>query len=68
VWGANKEKVKKDECGGNIMYENGKISPFETISGKEGGGMKETDEEGEFNYDIYSKSFDKCHNVPQPQQ
>jgi hypothetical protein len=31
------------------MYENGKMRPTETISGIEGGGIKENDG-GEFNY------------------
>jgi hypothetical protein len=34
------------------MYENGKMRPFETISGTEGGKIKENDRGGEFNYDI----------------
>jgi hypothetical protein len=34
------------------MYENGKMRPVETISGMGGGGIKENDGEGEFNFDI----------------
>jgi hypothetical protein len=33
------------------MYENGKMRPVETIPGM-GGGIKENDGRGEFNYDI----------------
>jgi hypothetical protein len=33
------------------VYENGKTRPAETIPGMGGGGIKEKDEEGEFNYD-----------------
>jgi hypothetical protein len=34
------------------MCENGKIRPVETIPGMGGGGIKENDGGGEFNYDI----------------
>jgi hypothetical protein len=34
------------------MYENGKMTPVETVPGMEGWGIKENDKVGEFNYDI----------------
>jgi hypothetical protein len=34
------------------MYETGKMSPVESIPGMGGGGIRENDEGGEFNYDI----------------
>jgi hypothetical protein len=34
------------------MYENGKMTPVETIPGKGGGGIKENDGGGELNYDM----------------
>jgi hypothetical protein len=34
-----------------LLYENGKMRPVETIPGI-GGGIKESDGGGEFNYDI----------------
>jgi hypothetical protein len=34
-----------------LMYENGKMRPAETIPGTGGGGTKENDGGGEFNYD-----------------
>jgi hypothetical protein len=34
------------------MYENGKMRPVETISGKGEGGKKENDGGGEFQYEI----------------
>jgi hypothetical protein len=34
------------------MHENGKMRPVETIPGMRGGGIKENDGEGEFNYNI----------------
>jgi hypothetical protein len=46
------------------QYENGKMSPVETVSGTGRGGIKENDGGGEFNYAIYCKNFCKCHNVP----
>jgi hypothetical protein len=35
------------------MYVNGKMRPVETVPGMEGGGIKENDGGGEFNYDIF---------------
>jgi hypothetical protein len=35
-----------------LMYENGKMRPVEAIPGTEGGGIKENDAGGEFDYDI----------------
>jgi hypothetical protein len=35
-----------------LMYENGKMRPVKTIPGMGGGGIKENDGGGEFNYDI----------------
>jgi hypothetical protein len=49
------------------MYENRKNRPVETIAGTGGGGIKENDGEGEFNYD-FCKNFCKCHHVPPVQQ
>jgi hypothetical protein len=37
------------------MYVNGKMRPVKTITGMEGGGMKDDDGGGEFNYDIFSE-------------
>jgi hypothetical protein len=37
--GRDKESVKKAECSGNIMYENGKMRPVETMER----GIKEND-------------------------
>jgi hypothetical protein len=34
------------------MHENGKMRPVETVSGMDGGRIKENDGGGEFNYDI----------------
>jgi hypothetical protein len=34
------------------MYENGKMRHGETILGTEGGGIRENDRGGKFNYDI----------------
>jgi hypothetical protein len=50
------------------MYENGKMRPIETITEMREEGMKENDEGGEFNYDIYCKNFCKCHIVLPAQQ
>jgi hypothetical protein len=35
-----------------IIYENGTVRPVETAPGMRGGGIKENDGGGEFNYDI----------------
>jgi hypothetical protein len=35
-----------------LMYENGKMRPVKTSPGMGGGGIKENDGGGEFNYDI----------------
>jgi hypothetical protein len=35
------------------MYVNGKMLPVETILGIGGGGIRENDGQGEFNYDIF---------------
>jgi hypothetical protein len=35
------------------MYVNGKIIPFQTISGKGRGEIKENDGRGKVNYDIF---------------
>jgi hypothetical protein len=35
------------------MYVNVKMRPVETVPGMEGGGIKENDGGGEFNYDIF---------------
>jgi hypothetical protein len=34
-----------------LMYDNGKMRPDETVPGMRGGGVKENDGGGEFNYD-----------------
>jgi hypothetical protein len=34
------------------MYENGKMRPVETVPGMTGGGIKESDGRGEFNFYI----------------
>jgi hypothetical protein len=36
-----------------LTYENGKMRPVETIPEMGGGGIKENDGGGEFNYDIF---------------
>jgi hypothetical protein len=35
-----------------LMYESGKMRSIETIPGMGGGGLKENDGGGEFNYDV----------------
>jgi hypothetical protein len=39
-----------------------------SLPGMGGGGLKENDGRGEFNYDTHCKNFCKCHSVPLVQQ
>jgi hypothetical protein len=64
--GGYKEKVKEDECGGNLIYSCMNMEKWDMLKlFQEWGekGIKEDDGGGEFNYD-YCKNFCKCHNVP----
>jgi hypothetical protein len=47
------------------MYVNGKTRLVETIPGMKGWGIKGNEGRGEFDYDIFCKSFCKYYNVPQ---
>jgi hypothetical protein len=49
------------------MYKNGKMKDIKTIPEIGGGGIKENDGRGEFNYDILL-DFWECHNAPAVQQ
>jgi hypothetical protein len=53
-WGEYKERVEEVNMVEYyvLIYENGKMRPVETIPGMGGGGIKENDGGGEFNYDI----------------
>jgi hypothetical protein len=64
------EDIRKGHRGVNMwkyymhMYEDGRMTPVETIPGTGGGGIKKNDRGGEFNSEIYCKNSGKCHNVP----
>jgi hypothetical protein len=44
------------------MYESGKMRPVETVPRMGEGRIMKNNGEGEFNYDIYLRTY--CHNVP----
>jgi hypothetical protein len=45
------------------MHRNRKMRPFITVSGMEGGEIKDSKRWGELSSDIYYKNFCECHNV-----
>jgi hypothetical protein len=50
------------------MYENGKMKPVETVPRKGGGGVKENDGGGKFNYDtvrtfVNVTMYPQCNNM-----